>query len=32
MENVVLNGFQDKEPGNVRSIIARLADCGLSES
>jgi len=32
MENVVLNGFQDEEPGNVRSIIARLADCGLSES
>lgn len=28
MENVVLNGFCNDNPGNVRSIIARLADCG----
>jgi hypothetical protein len=31
MENVVLNGFDDKQPGNIRSIIARLADCGSSK-
>jgi hypothetical protein len=31
MENVVLTGFDDKQPGNIRWIIARLADCGSSE-
>lgn len=31
MENVVLNGFRDEESGDVRLIVARLADCGLSK-
>lgn len=33
MENVVVNGFHDKGDGHgdVRSIIARLADCGASK-
>jgi hypothetical protein len=30
MENVVLNGF-NKSPGDLRSIIVRLADCGASK-
>ncbi|RMZ76154.1 hypothetical protein DV738_g5124, partial [Chaetothyriales sp. CBS 135597] len=28
MENVLLNGFKNEKPGNVRSLIARIADCG----
>ena|SRR5271168_243122 len=31
MENVVLNGFNKKSPGDLRSIIVRLADCGASK-
>lgn len=30
MGNVLLNGFKAAEPGDVHSIIARLADCGTS--
>ncbi len=30
MENVLLNGFENGEPGDVRCIVARLADCGAS--
>jgi hypothetical protein len=30
MENIVLNGFK-KSPGDLRSIIVRLADCGASK-
>lgn len=31
MENVVMNGFDDEKPGDIRSIVARLADCGLGK-
>jgi hypothetical protein len=31
MENVVLNGFNEKRPGDLRSIIVRLADCGAGK-
>jgi hypothetical protein len=31
MENILLNGFENAEPGDVRSIVARLADCGASK-
>lgn len=31
MENVLLDGFDNETPGNVRSIIARIADCGARE-
>jgi hypothetical protein len=27
----VLNGFNKKRPGELRSIIVRLADCGASK-
>jgi hypothetical protein len=27
----VLNGFNKKSPGDLRSIIVRLADCGASK-
>lgn len=32
MENVVLDGFDDQEAGDVRLLSVRLADCGLSKS
>jgi len=31
MENVVLNGFENDAPGDVRSIVTGLADCGASK-
>ena len=27
----MLNGFNQKSPGDLRSIIVRLADCGASK-
>jgi hypothetical protein len=31
MENVLLNGFENDAPGDICSIVARLADCGASK-
>ncbi|EPE30277.1 Protein kinase-like (PK-like) [Glarea lozoyensis ATCC 20868] len=28
MENILLNGFDNAAPGNIRAIVARLGDCG----